>query len=150
MEDNNLEFYGSIKLVTGEEIFGSIYVDESENPPEQLVITDPICLKMINAGGVDVGFKIEPWMKFTTEDIFVIKMTQVVTISEVTDSKILDTYQKYLNSSSFTTLRNKTLSDKSSSRSNPDITKDMGYVSSVESARELLEKIYDAEDSKEL
>jgi len=147
MEDNNLEFYGSIKLVTGEEIFGSIYVDESENPPEQLVITDPICLKMINAGGVDVGFKIEPWMKFTTEDIFVIKMTQVITISEVTDSKILDTYQRYLNSTSFTT---KSLSNKTSSRSNPDITKDMGYVSSVESARELLEKIYDAEDSKEL
>ena len=146
MEDNNLEFYGSIKLVTGEEIFGSIYVDDTETPPDQIVVTDPICLKVINANGLDVGFKIEPWMKFTTEDIFVIKMSQVVTMSEVTDSKILDTYKRYLNSSSFSS--NKSLTPKG--KSNPDLTKDMGYLSTVDSARELLERLYDAEDSKEL
>lgn len=147
MEENDFEFYGSIKLITGEEIFGSIFVDESENPPEQLVITDPICLKSINTAGIEVGFKIEPWMKFTSEDIFVIKMNNVVTMSEVKDTKMIDMYKRYLNSTTFSSF-----DKKSKSRSNPDITKEMGYISTVESARELLEKLYssDSKDSKEL
>ena len=82
MED---DFYASIKLKTGEEIFAKVLPCD-ENSKINLLIINPIIIQNYKSRGGVQGYKIEPWMKTTTEDMFLIKMEDIITISENTDT----------------------------------------------------------------
>lgn len=123
------DFYASIKLKTGEEIFARVLPCE-ENQKITLLVTNPITVENYkNRSGIQ-GYKIEPWMKTTTEDMFLIKMEDVITIIENNDMEMIMMHQSYVR--------------KISNMKNDDqnISRKMGYISNVNDAKKLLEKIY--------
>jgi hypothetical protein len=123
------DFYASIKLKSGEEIFARVLPCD-ENNEINLIITNPIVVESYKVRGNIQGYKIEPWMKTTTEDMFLIKMNDVITITENNDIEMIIMHQSYVRKVS--DLKN----------NNITISKKMGYLANVNDAKELLEKIY--------
>ena len=123
------EFYASLKLVSGEEILALVVVD-NVGKPENVVISNPLVCKEIRSPGTNIpmGYKFEPWMKLSDDDTYVLPLEKVITLSQITSDEIVDTYKDVV--------------EHGFSDTNPDITKDMGYVNSVSKARDLLEKLY--------
>jgi hypothetical protein len=122
------DFYASIKLKTGEEIFAHVFACvEKENI--NLIISNPITISEVNTRNSS-GYKIEPWMKTTREDMFLIKMSDVITISETTDIEMIMLHQSYV----------KKISNIKSNKLNT--SRKMGYLANVSEAKELLEKIF--------
>jgi hypothetical protein len=123
------DFYATIKLKTGEEIFAKVAASEEEDKT-MLIISNPITISEIKGRLGTVGYKIEPWLKTTTEDLFIINLDDVLTLSESSDIEIIMMYQTYIRQSG----KEKTNQSK--------ISKRMGYISNVNDAKEVLEKIF--------
>ena len=128
------EFLASIKLVSGEEILSKVIVDYSESE-EKVIIDNPVICHEVRSHGANIpmGYKFEPWMKMTDEDVFVLSLDKVITISEIRDKNVIETYN--------------TIVENGFKRSHPELNRDMGYLSSVDKARALLKKLYDGEDA---
>jgi hypothetical protein len=126
MED---DFYASIKLKTGEEIFARVLPCDEDNKIN-LLVTNPIIIESIKGRNGSQGYKIEPWMKTTTEDMFLIKMEDVITMTETNDVEMITMHQSYIRS--MRDIKN----------NKKPITRKMGYLANVNDAKELLEKIY--------
>lgn len=126
MED---DFYASIKLRTGEEIFARV-LPHDDNGNITLIVTNPIVFSEFQSRNGASGYKIDPWMKTTHEDMFVLNMSDIVTMTENEDIEIINMHQNYVRK--FNNIKNK--------RTN--ITRKMGYISSVNDAKDLLEKIF--------
>ena len=122
------EFYASLKLTSGEEILALVMVELGTT--DNLVVTNPVVCQEIRSSGTNIpmGYKFEPWMKLTDEDTFIISLKKVITVSEIKSNELIDTY--------------KDLVEHGFNETNPDLTKDMGYISSVSKARDILEKLY--------
>ena len=127
------EFYSSIKLVTGEEIFSLISIDENDGDPI-ILLQNPVIIKTINTINGSL-VKVKPWMEIPTDDLFIIKSDKVVTMTEVSDSSVIEIYTRYVEDCEEET---ENFGDNNRSK----ITDKMGYVSSVEDARKNLEKIF--------
>ena len=124
------DFYATVKLKTGEEIFAKVAASEEEDRT-LLIITNPIVVTELKGKtGSIVGYKIEPWLKTTTEDMFIININDVLTMSESYDIEMIAMYQDYCRDS----ISKKTKQEK--------ITRKMGYLSNVNDAKEILEKIF--------
>ena len=80
------EFYSILKLVSGEEIFALVCVDETDDEPI-LILHTPIKMKTLNnMGAGQLNYiKVTPWMDMTDEDMFVMKMDKVITMTECKD-----------------------------------------------------------------
>ncbi len=62
------EFYGVIKLITGEEIFATISIDENDGDPI-IMVQDPVIMKVLqNPTGHYV--KVRPWLELPEDNIF--------------------------------------------------------------------------------
>ena len=132
------EFYAVIKLVTGEEIFSLVCVDENDGDPI-LLLMNPVIMKMMR-NHVGEYVKVRPWMEVATDDMYVIKYDKIITMTEVKEGKVIEFYNKYLNEDDFDWEED----------GRTKISDKMGYISSVEDARKLLEKLYNnIEDTKE-
>ena len=128
MED---DFYASIKLISGEEIFSKVSVWD-ENNRTMIMLSHPVKLEEIRIKKQGtVGYKIEPWLKTASDDMFMMNFDKVMTISESNDMEIIAVYHQYIRDSEL---------DKSSSRST--LNRQMGYIASVGEAKDLLEKLY--------
>ena len=128
MED---DFYASIKLISGEEIFSKVSVCD-ENNRTMIMLSHPVKLEEIRIKKQGtVGYKIEPWLKTASDDMFMLNFDNVMTISESNDMEIIAVYHQYIRDSEL---------DKSSSRST--LNRQMGYIASVGEAKDLLEKLY--------
>ena len=121
------DFYSTIKFKSGEEIFCKVAASE-EGDRTMLIISNPIIVEELTSRGKVTGYKFEPWLKSTTDDMFVIDMDNVLTMSESTDIDIIIFYQDYIRK------MNKTNYSK--------LSKEMGYISSVNEAKESLENIF--------
>lgn len=126
MED---DFYASIKLKTGEEIFARV-LPHDDNGNITLIVTNPIIFSEFQSRNGMTGYKIDPWMKTTHDDMFVLNMSDVITMTENQDIEIISMHQSYVRK--FNNIKNK--------RTN--ITRRMGYISSVTDAKDLLENIF--------
>lgn len=124
------EFYGSIKLISGEEIFAEI-LPVDENGRTVLVLSDPVEIETVSLGSVE-GLRMVPWIKcLSREGIVIIPMDKVITVIEATEeSEVIDSYMKFLRQ------KNRPESEKGK------VSKNMGYKTSVKEARAYLEKIY--------
>lgn len=123
------DFYATVKLKSGEEIFAKVAASEEEDRT-LLIISNPITINEIkNRTGV-VGYKLEPWLKTTKEDMFIINLEDVLTLSESSDIEMIMMYQSYVRQS------NKNGSNHSK------INRRMGYISNVNDAKEILEKLF--------
>ena len=124
------EFYCSLKLVSGEEIFSLIMVDENDGDPI-IILQNPVIMKMQQTTN-GIVLKIKPWMEVPNDDFYFIKFDKVITMTEVTDNIAIKYYEKYLNDEPL----------ESDSNGKVNLTNKMGYISSVEDARNNLEKIF--------
>ena len=133
------EFYAIIKLVSGEEVFSLIMVDdEQENPI--IIMQNPIMIKMLHSPHGSF-IKIKPWMELTEEDFFMIRLDKVLTMTESTNEKLIEIYNNYISDDEFE------IEMESQGKVKPDSK--MGYLSTVEDARESLETLYKLKDTKE-
>jgi len=123
------DFYATIKLKTGEEIFAKIAASEEEDRT-MLIISSPIVVSEIKNRSRTVGYKVEPWLKTTKDDMFIINLSDVLTLSESSDIEMIIMYQSYVRQS----IREENNQTRMSRR--------MGYVSNVTDAKEILEKIF--------
>ena len=126
MED---DFYATIKFKNGEEIFAKVAASEEEERT-MLVIHNPITAVEIRQRGQMVGYKVEPWLKTTKEDMFIIDMDNVLTISESSDIAMINMFQQFVQDS------------ERDRKGQPKISKKMGYLSNVHDAKDILEKLY--------
>ena len=132
------EFYGSVKLVSGEEIFAEI-LPVVEIGRTVLVCSDPVEIETVAVNGSAEGLRMMPWLRSNpTEGIMVIPMDKVITVVEAKeDSEVVSYYQKFI----FSNLNG-------GSSEKIKVTKKMGYVISVNQAREYLEGIYKQDSNK--
>lgn len=123
------DFYCTLKLKTGEELFAKVAASEEENRT-MLIVSNPIIVDEIKSKIGVVGYKIEPWLKTTTEDMFIINLNDVLTLSESSDIEMIMMYQDYVRSS-----------DKTSPKESK-INRRMGRIGNVNDIKEILEKLY--------
>ena len=126
MED---DFYATIKFKNGEEIFAKVSASEEEDRT-MLVLSNPVMATEVKAKGGLVGYKVEPWLKTTKEDLFIINMADVLTISESSDVHMISMFQQFVQDS-----------DKMR-KGEPKLSRKMGYISNVNDAKDILEKLY--------
>jgi len=123
------DFYATVKFKSGEEIFAKVAATEEEDRT-MLLVSNPIIVQEIKSRSGSVGYKIEPWLKTTTDDMFVIKLEDVLTMSESSDIEMIMMYQDYIRSSN------------RDSNNQSNISRNMGYLGNVNDTKELLEKIF--------
>ncbi|NBO99053.1 MAG: hypothetical protein EBU90_02845 [Proteobacteria bacterium] len=121
------DFYATVKLKSGEEIFAKVAASEEEDRT-MLIISNPIIVSEIKGRMGIVGYKLEPWLKTTTEDMFILNLEDVLTLSESSDIEMIMMYQSYIRSGS---------KDNKSK-----IDRKMGYIANVNDAKEILEKLF--------
>ena len=132
MED---DFYGTIKFKNGEEIFAKVAASEEEDRT-MLILHNPILISEIKGKRGIIGYKVEPWLKTSREDMFIINMYDVLTLSESSDVEMIMMHQRYL--------RDSQEDEDNSSK----INRKMGYIGNVHDAKEVLEKLYKLDGNK--
>ena len=123
------DFYATIKFKSGEEIYAKVAASE-EDDRTMLIISHPITVCEIKAKAGIVGYKVEPWLKTTRDDMFMINLADVLTISESSDVEMIQMYQRFVQDSA----RDR--------RQQPKLSRQMGYIASVNDAKDILEKLY--------
>ena len=123
------DFYATIKLKSGEEVFAKVAASEEEDRT-MLIIHSPVTVMEIKNKGGLVGYKVEPWLKNTRDDMFIINMDSVITLSESSDMEMIVMYQHYLRDS------------QREYHNQHRLNRRMGYISNVNDAKENLEKIF--------
>ena len=123
------DFYGTIKFKNGEEIFAKVAASD-EGDRTMLIVHTPVMVSEVKAKGGIVGYKVEPWLKTSREDMFIINMDNVLTLSDSFDMEMIGMYQNFLQDF------------KRETENNTQINRKMGYLATVKSARGYLEKMY--------
>ena len=123
------DFYATLKLRSGEELFAKVAASD-EDDRVMLLVHNPIIVSEIKTKGNLVGYKVEPWLKTTKEDMFIINLDNVITLSESTDLEMINMYQNFLRDSQRDPFNQ------------PKMSRRMGYITTVDDARNFLEKIF--------
>ena len=123
------DFYATIKLKSGEEVFARVAASE-EDDRTMLIIHTPVIVNEIKSKNGLVGYKVEPWLKTTREDMFIVNMDSVITMSESSDMEMIMMYQHFLRDS------------QREIQNQHKLNRRMGYISNVNDAKENLEKIF--------
>ena len=86
---NNEEFYGVLKLVSGEELFAKVSPCEEEYRTI-LILESPVTFETIPMKNQAHGaVRIVPWVKMCNETSFVVNMDKVITVTEVKDEEVI-------------------------------------------------------------
>jgi hypothetical protein len=131
------EFYASIKLVSGEELFAITSAEE-----HTLILQDPVCIQPVH-GPRGSYIRVEPWMHVPDDQFFFIDKDKVITMTEVDeDNDMVDYYINYL-------------IDQAEDRTSGGIrsvggkrvrpSEKMGYLGNVTKAKEKLESLFKLE-----
>ena len=122
------DFYATIKFKSGEEIFALVGYSEEEDRTF-LLLESPITIEKIrNRGGVQ-GFRVEPWLKTSKEELFIINMDDVLTISESKDLETIAMHETF----------SRQYDDYNQEKK---LNRKMGYISTISEAKKSLEKLY--------
>ena len=124
MED---EFYATIKLTSNEEIIAKVCYLTDE---DCLLVEKPLLVTRANQkrnGRLVEGFSLSDWVVSSYEELFIIKMNQVVTVTE-SDERIVGFYERHLSDEQ----------DSSISK----MSKEMGYLGNVNDQKKKLEKLF--------
>lgn len=124
------EFYATIKLSSGEEIISKVcYMTDKDS----LLLNNPLLVEKVSQkrlGKNIEGFSLKEWISSSYDDMFIIEMNNVVTISEL-DERILAYYIMSVNRL-----------DSDGEDTNTSISKEMGYLGSVEATKKKLESLF--------
>ena len=128
------EFVATVKLVSGEEILTKVIVDYSSEE-EQIIIDNPVICQEVRTAGANVplGYKFEPWIKMSEEEIYIVDLNKIITLSEIKDDLVIKTYNNII--------------EGGFKRQHPDLDRQMGYVNNVDRAREIIEKLYKSDSA---
>tara|TARA_Y100001970_G_scaffold205944_1_gene250817 strand:- start:270 stop:659 length:390 start_codon:yes stop_codon:yes gene_type:complete len=122
------DFYATIKLKSGEEIFAKVGYSEEEDRTF-LLLDNPITIERVNTRSTQ-GYKVEPWIKTSREELFVINMDDVLTLSETKDIETIAMHQTYsIQQNNFYEKKTK-------------LDRKMGYISTISEAKKSLEKLF--------
>ena len=121
------DFYATIKLKCGDEIFTKVAASEEEDRT-LILLSNPIVIEEIVVRGSVTGYKVEPWLKTTEEDLIIINMDDVLTMTENSSIDMIMYYNDFLR--------------KNNKENNSKLSREMGYISSVKEAKKTLEKLY--------
>ena len=113
------EFIATVKLVSGEEILTKVIVDYTDTV-EQVILDNPVICQEVRSHGANVplGYKFEPWMKMSEEEVYIVDLNKIITLSEIKDDLVIKTYNNII--------------EGGFKRSHPDLDRDMGYINSVD------------------
>jgi|TARA_B100001094_G_scaffold196656_1_gene190665 hypothetical protein len=125
------DFYATLKLKSGEEIFCKVASTEEEDET-LLLVSHPIIVSEVKGRVGIIGYKVEPWLKTTTDDMFLINIKDILTMSESSDVEMISMHQSFV--------RKNDLSKDGSSKYKLD--RKMGYIANINDAKDILEKIY--------
>ena len=130
------DFYATLKFKNGEEIFCKVAPSEEEGRT-MLIVYHPIMIYEIkHKSGGTIGYKVEPWLKTSNEDLFIINMNDVLTLSESSDVEMIHMYQAFI-------------SDATEEKNGQSkMSRKMGFLGRVDDTKELLEKIYKNNNTK--
>ena len=78
------EFLAAIKLVSREELLSMVTSVNDENG-DYLNVENPIEVEEVMLPNKQAGAKVQPWMKFSREEQFVIPKDKIITIVEVAE-----------------------------------------------------------------
>ena len=128
------EFVATVKLVSGEEILTKVIIDYSSKE-EQIIIDNPVVCQEVRSHGANIpmGYKFEPWIKMSDEDVFIVHMTSIITMSEIKDKNVVKTYAEIV--------------EKGFDRKDPELTREMGSIGTVKDCRDMIEKLYKGDDA---
>jgi len=125
------EFFSTVKLTSGEEIVAKVCFLEEEN---SILLANPMLVERLQQkrkGKKVSGFVLKEWINSTYDDMFVIKMEQVITMTEL-DKNIQEFYINILEHGNEDTVDIK-----------PErFSRRMGYLGSVKETKSYLEQIY--------
>ena len=130
-------FYATIKLKSGEEVFARVAASEEEDRT-MLIVHTPVTVIEIKSKGGLVGYKVEPWLKTTRDDMFIIDMNNVITLSESNDMEMIIMYQHFLRDA------------QREMHHQHKLNRRMGYISNVNAAKENLEKMFKLDNPKDI
>ena len=125
------DFYATLKFKSGEEIFCKVASTEEEDET-LLIVSHPVVITEIKGRVGLVGYKLEPWLKTSTEDMFLISMNDILTMSESSDVEMMTMHQQFM--------RKNNMPGDGSSKYKLD--REMGYIANIKDAKSILEKIY--------
>ena len=129
------DFYATIKFKSGEEIFAKVAASEEVNRTV-LLVSNQIMVSEVKSKNGMTGYKVEPWLKTSNDDMFMVDLSEVLTMSESSDVEMISMYQRWLRD----TTRSKI--------DEPKLSRKMGYISTVNDAKDILEKLYKSKESK--
>ena len=121
-KDKKPEFLAAIKLVSAEEILAMVTHVQDVNG-DYLIVENPIQVEAVPLPNKIVGAKVQPWMKFSREEEFIIPKDKVITIVEV-DTEVQIFYAMSLR------------------KLGGDFITGQGRLSTVEEARVNLDKLF--------
>ena len=129
------EFYSVIKLVSGEEIFALVSIDENDGEGDPIIILqNPLVMNMVsNQKGSFI--KVKRWIELSSEDIFMMRFDRILTMSESKDEKLIAIYNNYIES-------DEDIIDVYKPTGQVNVTNKMGYISSVDDARKKFEVLF--------
>jgi len=122
-----MEFPATIKLTTGEEIFAIVLPEK-----DFLMLYEPVIITEIKTMNGDYGYKIEPWLKTASDDMFIINRNTVITLSECKDKDIINYHLKFIAKKNMIGYVDPY---------EEKLTKQQGYVSNVNIMRNKLEQL---------
>ena len=125
------DFYATLKFKSGEEIFCKVASTEEEDET-LLIVSHPVIITEIKGRVGLVGYKLEPWLKTSTEDMFLISMNDILTMSESSDVEMMTMHQQFM--------RKNNMPGDGSSKYKLD--RKLGYISTINDAKDILEKLY--------
>ena len=128
------DFYCTLKLKSGEEIFAKVAASD-EDDRTMLLVSNPIVVSEVKGKAGTMGYRVEPWLKTTTEDMFIINMDNVLTMTESSDIEMIVMYQIYVRQA------NKG-GGPSYGDNNSKLNRRMGYLGNTRDVKEILEKIF--------
>ena len=124
------DFYCTLKLkYSGEEIFAKVAASD-EGDRTMLLVSHPVIIEEVKMRNHIAGYKFEPWIKTSSEDMFILNLDDVLTLSESEDIEMFCYYQDFVK--------------KVNKRNRIKMNRKMGYLSNVNDAKEALEKIYNS------
>jgi len=121
------DFFCTIKLKCGDEIFCKVAASD-EGDRTMLLVSNPVCVEEMKTRGQVTGYKLEPWLKTSSEDLFMINLDDVLTMSESEDIQMIMMYQDYVR--------------KSNKSNYSKLDRKMGYLGNVNDTKEVLEKLF--------
>ena len=101
------------------------------------MLSNPVVMKMLY-NGVGQHVKVRPWLELPTEDLFLMKYDKIITMSEISDKQMIKFYNRYLNEDDVDIELDGKVS----------LNPKMGFITTVEDARQSLENIFNSNTDK--